>query len=136
MDFVDDENLVAVADRRDAEAGDDDVADLFDLGIGRGVDLEDVDVAALSDLDAGVADSARIRGRPLDAVQRARENPRRRGLADAARPGEDKRLRDPLRRNRVAERLGDAALADDVIEPLRPPFAGDYLEEDTGNAEC
>ena len=63
----------------------------------------------------------------------ARENPRRRGLADAARPGEDKRLGDPLRRNRVAERLGDAALADDVIEPLRPPFAGDYLE---GHWQC
>ncbi len=39
-----------------------------------------------------------------------------------------------LRRNRVAERLGDAALADDVIEPLRPPFAGDYLE--AGHWQC
>ena len=56
VDFVDDEDLVAIADRRDAEAGDDDVADLVDLRVGRGVDLEDVDVAALRDLDAGVAD--------------------------------------------------------------------------------
>ena len=65
MDFVDDEDLVAIADRRDAEAGDDDVADLVDLGVGGGVDLEDVHVAALRDLDAGVADAARIGGRPL-----------------------------------------------------------------------
>ena len=65
VDFVDDEDLVAVADRRDAEAGDDDVADLVDLGVGGGVDLEDVHVAALGDLDAGVADAARIGGRAL-----------------------------------------------------------------------
>ena len=61
VDLVDDEDLVAVADRRHAEAGDDDLADLVDLGVGRGVDLEDVDVAALRDLDAGVAHAARDR---------------------------------------------------------------------------
>ena len=64
VDLVDDEDLVAVADRRDAEPGDDDLADLVDLRVGGGVDLEDVDVAALGDLDARVADAARIGGRP------------------------------------------------------------------------
>ena len=64
MDFVDDEDLVAVADRHDAEAGDDHFADVVDLGVRRGVDLEDVDVAPLGDLDAGVAVAARIRRRP------------------------------------------------------------------------
>ncbi len=55
MDFVDDEDLVAVADRHDAEAGDDHLADVVDAGVRGGVDLEDVDVAAFGDLDARVA---------------------------------------------------------------------------------
>ena len=98
------------------------VADLVDLGVGGGVDLEDVDVAALRDLDAGVADAAGIGGRTLLAVQAAREDARRRRLADAARAGEDERLGDAAGGNRVAQRLRDAALADDVVEALRPPF--------------
>ena len=55
MDFVDDEDLVAVANRHDGEAGDDHVADVVDAGVGRGVDLQDVDVAPFGDLDACVA---------------------------------------------------------------------------------
>ena len=50
VDFVDQEHLVAVAGRRGAQPGDDDVADLVDAGVGRRVDLEDVHVAALGDL--------------------------------------------------------------------------------------
>ena len=128
MDFVDDENLVAVANRRDAQAGDDDVANLVDLCVGGGVDLEHVHVAALSDLDARVADAARIGRRSMDAVQPARQDAGGRGLPDTARAGEDKRLRDALGGDRVAQRLRDAALADDVIEPLRTPLAGENLE--------
>ena len=126
--FVDDEDLEAVPDRSDAQAGNDDLADLVDLRVGGGVDLEHVDVAALRNLDAGVTDAARVRGRSRDAVQPARQDARGRGLADAARAGKDERLRDAVGRNRVAQRLRDAALADDVIEPLRPPLAGDHLE--------
>ena len=71
--------------------------------------------------------AARIGGRSLLAVQPARQDPGRRRLADAARPGKHERLRDPLRRNRVAQRLRDAALADHVFEPLRAPLAGENL---------
>ena len=127
MHFVDDENLIAVADGRHAEAGDDHLADLVDLRVGGGVDLEDVDVASLCDLDARVADTARIRRGTLLAVQRARENARGGGLADAARPREDERLRDTLRADRVTKRLGHAALADHVIETLRAPLARENL---------
>ena len=67
---------------------------LSTLGVGRGVDLEDVDVAALGDFDARVADAARIGRRALHAIERARQNARGRRLADAAGPGEDERLRD------------------------------------------
>ena len=98
-----------------------------------GVDLDHVHVAAVGDLEAGVAVAAGVGGRPLLAVQRARQDPRRGGLADAARAGEDERLRDALGGDRVAQRLRDAALADDVIEPLRPPFAGEDL---VGHMEC
>ena len=112
---------------RDAEAGDDDVADLVDLRVGRGVDLEHVHVAALRNLDAGVADAARIGGRALLAVQAARQDARGGRLADAARAGEDEGLRDALGGNRVAQRLRDAALADHVVESLRPPLAGEDL---------
>ena len=134
MDFVDDEDLVAVADRRDAEAGDDDVADLVDLRVGGGVDFEHVHVAALGNLDARVADAARVRRRSLDAVQPARQDARGRRLADAARTREDERLRDAVGGNRVLQRLRDAALADDVIEPLRTPLAGNDLEG--GHWQC
>ena len=127
MDFVDDEDLEAVAHRCYRQAGDDDVPDLVDLGVGGGVDLEDVHVAALGDLDAGVADAAGIRGRALDAIEAARKDPRRRRLADAARPGEDERLGNAAGGDRVAQRLRHAALADDLVEPLRSPLPGDDL---------
>ena len=65
VDFVDDEDLVAVADRRDRQALDDHFAHVVDAGVRGGVDLEHVDVAAFGDLDAGVADAARVRRRPL-----------------------------------------------------------------------
>ena len=42
---------------------DDDLADGVDAGVGGAVDLEDVDVAALGDLAAGVAVAARLGGR-------------------------------------------------------------------------
>ena len=60
MDFVDDEDLVAVADRTDGEAVDDHVAHVVDAGVRGGVDLEHVEVAALGDFDAHVADAARL----------------------------------------------------------------------------
>ena len=40
-------------------------------------------------------------------------------------PGKDERLREPAGRDRVLQRVDDAALADDVFEALRTPFAGE-----------
>ena len=102
MHLVDDEHLVAVADRRDRQALDDDLADVVDAGMGGGVDLEDVDVAALGDLDAGVTLAARVGRRPLDAVQRPGEDARAGRLAAAARAGEHERVGDALALERVA----------------------------------
>ena len=127
VDFVDDEHLVAVPDRHDRQPGDDHLADVVDLGMRGRVDLEDVDVASLGDLDAGVAFAARLRRRTVHAVQRARQNARGGGLADAARSGEHERLGQTPARQRVAQRPRDRLLSDDIVELLRPPFARDDL---------
>ena len=138
MDLVDDEDLVAIADGNDAEPAHDDVADLVHLRVGRGVDLEDVDVAPFGDLAARVAAAARIRGRPRLAVQRAREDARGGRFADAARAGKHERLGEAFGRDRVTQRLGDAALADHVGEALGTPFARENLvgHGQMSNAEC
>ena len=91
------------------------------------VELDDVDVAPFGDLDARVTGAAGIGGRPGDAVQAAGENARGGRLADAAGPREDERLRNPLGRDGVAERLRDTALPDDVIELLRAPLPRENL---------
>ena len=127
MDLVDDEHLVAIAHGKNAEARDDHFADVVDAGVRCRVDLEHVHVAPFGDLDARVARAAGLGDRPVDAVQRARQNPRRGRLADAARTGEYERLRQPLARERILQRLRDAALSDDVVELLRPPLARDDL---------
>ena len=125
--LVDDEDLVAIADRRHRERADDHLADVVDAGVGGRVDLEDVDVAPLRDLHAGVALAARIRRRPLHAVQRPRQDARGGRLADPAGAGEDERLREAAARERVAKRRGDGLLADHVLEPLRTPLPGEDL---------
>ena len=94
MHFVDDENLVTIANRRHAEAGDDDFADLIDLRVGGGVDFQHVDVAPLRDFDARVAHAARLRRRSLFAIQAARQDAGSRCLADTAGTGKHERLRD------------------------------------------
>ena len=94
--FVDDEDLVAVADRGNRQPGDDDFADVVDAGVAGGVDLEHVHVAALCDLDARVALTAGTDGRPVDAVERPRQDARGRRLAGAALAGKHERMRDPV----------------------------------------
>src|SRR5580765_1975863 len=125
VDFVDDENLVSIAHGRDRERLDDDLANSVDARIRGAVDFEHIDVAAFGDLETRVALAARLRRRPRYAVERARQNPRRRRLADTARAGEDERLREPAGLNRVLQREHDAALADDVLETLRTPLTSE-----------
>ena len=124
MDFIDDEDLLLVADRHDGQARDDHFAHVIDAGMRGGIDLEHVHVAAFRDFAAGIADAARVGGGAVGAVEHARQDAGRRGLADTARPGEHERLRNPTARHRVAKRLGDGALADHLIERLGPPAAG------------
>src|SRR5947207_13569225 len=99
------------------------------------VDLEHIHVAAFRDLDARLAHAARRRRRALHAAERARENPRRRRLADAARTREHEGLREPPALDGVLQRTRHRALSDDIVERLRPPFSCDYLVSHAGNTK-
>ena len=79
--------------------------------------------------------AAGIGGRALFAVEAARQDARRRGLADAARAGEHERLGDAPAGDSVAQRLRDRALADHVFESLWPPLPGEDLVRHSGVVE-
>ena len=125
MHLVDDEHLVAVAHGRNREPADDHLADVLDPGVGGGIDLEHVHVAAARNFPASVADPAGIGRGALIAVQGAGEQPRGGRLPHAARPREHERLVDASTRERVAECLRDGLLPDDLVEALGPPLAGE-----------
>src|SRR6185436_15105585 len=127
VDFVDDEYLVAIADRRDGKPRDDDFADVVDPRVAGGVDLEDVDVAPLCDLHAGLTHAARLRGRSLYAIERLGEDAGGGRLARAARPGKDEGMRNPAAGDGVAQRARDRLLADDLVKALRSPFSRQNL---------
>ena len=127
MHLVDQEHLVAVAGRGDRQPLDDHLADVVDAGVGGGVDLEHVDVAALGDLRARLAHAARRRRGPLHAVQGPGEDAGGGGLAAAARPGEDERLGQALALEGIAQGAGDRGLAQDVVERLGPPLPRERL---------
>ena len=92
VNFVDDVDLVARADRRVANRVDD-LADVVDAGVRRRIHLDHVDVAALGNRAARFADVAgrdRRTALPVrpDAVQRLGDEARGRGLADPANAGQ------------------------------------------------
>ncbi len=120
--LVDEIHLVAAARRRVLRVVDQ-LAHVVDAGVAGGVDLEQVDEAARVDLAARAALAARGRCRPLLAVQRLGEDARDRRLADAARPGEEERMVQPARIERVRERAHDVLLSDQLGEAARTPFA-------------
>src|SRR5260370_3352133 len=71
------------------------------------IDLDHVNAAGTGGRqgDAGCALSARVRGRPLLAVERAREDPGAGSLAAAARAAEQVRMLDSSAAQRLAHRL-------------------------------
>jgi hypothetical protein len=89
-----------------------------------GVDLQQVDEAAGVDRQAGLAFAARIGTGALLAVQRLGEDARDRGLADAARAGEQEGMVDPAGLQRVGQRAHDVLLPDQFGETLGTPLAG------------
>jgi hypothetical protein len=79
------------------------LAGVVDLGARGGVDLDEIDEAALVDFAARAHNPAGIRTHAALAVQRFRENARDRGLADAAGTGEQERVVDLAAVERVAQ---------------------------------
>ena len=115
--LVDDEDLVSVAHRREGGALAQ-VARVVDTAVRGRVDLDDVERTGASggQLTTRFALAARgVRG-ALRAVQAARQDARRGGLAASARPGEQVRVRHAIRAERRLERLRHVFLADHLIK--------------------
>ena len=113
--FVDQVDLVAAARRRVLHVVEQ-LARVVDLGARGRVDLEQVDEAAGVDVAAGAALAAGRRRDALLAVERLGEDARDRRLADAARAGEQERVVDAARVERVGQRAADVVLADELVE--------------------
>jgi hypothetical protein len=118
--LVDHEDLVSAHARLVGRALDQ-VADLVDAAVGRGVELDVVDEAIGIDLGAGGAHAAGPGGdaalpvRP-GAVQALGQDPRDRGLADAARAGEQVGVVQAALLERVGQRAHDVILPHHLLE--------------------
>ena len=106
------------------------VADGVDAAVARGVDLDQVEGRALADRDARRAGVAGVAVLEVRAVDGLGQDPGERGLARAARPDEQDGVADAIRSDRVAKRLDDGFLADDLAERLGAPAAVERLVRD------
>ena len=124
--FVDDVDLEAAPDRlvRDRLH---EVPHLVDLGVRGAVDLEHVEGTSLADLAAVRALVAGLLANPALAVERLREETRRRRLAHPPRPGEEEGVGDAARGDGGLERARHVLLPDDLVEPLGSETAGEHL---------
>ena len=122
--FVDDVDLEPAGDRR-VERPLTQIPGVIHAAVRRGVDLDHVEAArpVRSQRDAGLALAARVRGRPLGAVQRAGQDPGAGRLAAAPRPAEQIGVVHPAGAQRLAERLGDVVLAAHLGERRGPVAA-------------
>ena len=105
-----------------------DLAHVVDAGMGGGVDLEHVDVAALGDLDAGVA--ARRTASAWGPRTQLRARARMRAvvvLPQPRGPANTNAWAMPLALQGVAQRAGDGLLAQHVVERLGPPLPRERL---------
>ena len=122
MHLVDEINLVAAFGRRVTNV----VAQLthvFHAVVTRPVDLDHIEAVSRRDLATVIAHAARRHGWAVYAIERLRENPGRRCLADAARPDEKISVCEAILRDRVLERLRDMFLPDQIIKSLWPIFS-------------
>src|SRR5438552_15769058 len=106
MYFVDQINLAASARRRIDHVVEQ-LTRIVDLGARGCVDFEQVDEAAGIDIRAGCAYAAGIRRLSALAVERLGEEARDRGLAHAARTGEQEGMVHAVGVERMAERSHD-----------------------------
>ena len=116
---------LAAAGRAEAEMDAlDEVAHRLDAVVRRRVELDEVEEGPRRDRAAVLALAARLAVvAQVQAVERPRQDARGRGLARAARAGEEVGVADAVLPHRVAERDRDVVLADQLGEPLRAVFA-------------
>ena len=124
--FVDDVDLETCAGRR-VQRVLEQVAHVVDLGIGRGVELYQVDKTSGVDCSAGAAFAAGCRRNAGFAVERLGDDARQRRFADAARAGKQVGVMQALLRERVGQRSHDVLLADQFSKGLGAPLAGENL---------
>jgi hypothetical protein len=126
MNFVDYEHLEAPANRHVSRV----VlqrSHLVYASIGSCVDFDEVRKPSAIDFSTGTALAAGLGSNPGFAVEAFGENPRQRGLADAARSGKQVGMVQPLRLECVAQSLDDMLLPDQAGEAAWTPLAGQDL---------
>src|SRR5579871_3279880 len=130
MDFIDDVDFVARAAGTilDILAN---LADLIDPAIACAIDFEDVDVFAGSDALANLAGITRSGRRPAHTVEGLGQDPRRGGLADAARPGKQVGVGDTVTFECVHQGLSHWFLPDQVRKLLRSIAPGQNRSEES-----
>ena len=120
--FVDHVDLEATTRRR-IDRVLEELAHLLDLGVGRGVDFEQVHEAAAVDFLTRGTDATGSGRNTLLAVERLGEDARQRRLADATGSGEQIRMMQALLGQRVFERPDHVLLADETGKRFRTPLA-------------
>ncbi len=132
--FVNDEHLESITGRLDTNIRNDHVANIVDAGVRRCVDFQDIHRAAFGDLATRRAGRLVQRGARRGSwslgfvtVKGFGDQPRGRGLADAAGAGKKISVMQPAVLNRIAQRLGQDFLPGYVFEFLWAPLARDYL---------
>ncbi len=128
--FVDDVDLGARRNRAIARVLDD-LAHVVDAGMRGGVHLDHVDMARIDDrlavrAEFGHVDAGRVDLAGHAVIERARENARRRRLADPAHPGQDIGLMDAAGREGIGERAHHRLLSDQVGETGGAVFAREH----------
>ena len=120
--LVDQVHLVTAAGRRVLHVVEQ-LARIVDLGAGGGIDLDEIHAAASLDLATAPALEAGLCAYAALAVQTLGEDPRHRGLADAARARKQEGVVQAPARERIAERAQHMLLPRHLGESARTPFA-------------
>ena len=121
MHFVDDIHLETSVGRRVQRALQQ-VAHVINLGIGRSIQLDQIDEASAVNFTTGSALAARRRGDTCQTIQGFGEYARNRGLAYPACSGKQIGMMQAILCQRVAKRPDDIFLPHQLREGFRPPF--------------
>ncbi len=132
MHLIDEVHLVATLGRRVLNIVEQ-LAGVFDLGPRGGVDLDQVDEAALVDGLTAIATATGGRGHAfvtfslVGAIEALGQDTRQGRLADTSGPGEQVGMVQAALVQGIDQRPLDMLLPHQFMEGARPPFAGQYL---------